>query len=102
MSGTLDVSGRKEEIKARLGTTDYNFDKPEHAHITITPEICDTCTHHMCMYGCPAQCFNLVDDKMTFQYEDCVECGTCDVVCTPGSVEWNNPRGGFGVKYKQG
>ncbi len=90
------------DIKGRLGSTSYNFDAEEHAHITIDPEICETCPHQMCMYSCPANCFTLVDGRMTFQYEDCVECGTCDIVCTPGSVEWNNPRGGFGVKYRHG
>lgn len=90
------------DIKGRLGSTSYNFDSEEHAHITIDPEICETCPHQMCMYSCPANCFTLVDGRMTFQYEDCVECGTCDIVCTPGSVEWNNPRGGFGVKYRHG
>lgn len=102
MSGEIELTDDKQDIKARLGTTNYNFDEPEHAHITIDQEICQTCTHHMCMYACPAQCFTLVDDEMTFQYEDCVECGTCDIVCTPGSVDWNNPRGTFGVKYKYG
>lgn len=82
----------------------------------------------MCMYGCPrsersergprregakrpvarrrrvaaAGCFSLNEGVMQFQYEDCVECGTCDIMCTPGSVKWNNPRGSFGVKYKYG
>jgi len=90
------------EVKARLGTTEYNFDSEEHAHITINPDICKDCPHHMCMYGCPSLCFTLVKKQMTFQYEDCVECGTCDILCDRGSVKWNNPRGTFGVKYKYG
>jgi ferredoxin-like protein FixX len=77
------------EIKAMLGTTSYNFDAHEYAHF-------------MCMYGCPAGCFSLNEGVMQFQYEDCVECGTCDIMCTPGSVKWNNPRGTYGVKYKYG
>lgn len=90
------------EIKARLGTTSYNFDTPENAHITIDQEICKTCPHQMCMFGCPAGCFTVIDGVMHFQYEDCVECGTCDIMCTPGSVKWNHPRGGMGVKYRYG
>jgi ferredoxin like protein len=96
------------DVKARLGATQFNFDSPDHAHITIDQKICATCPHQMCMYSCPAGCFTPTDGgpvkggNMTFQYEDCVECGTCDIVCTPGSVKWNNPRGGFGVKYRYG
>ena len=39
---------------------------------------------------------------MQFTYEDCVECGTYDIVCTPGSVTWTHPLGNFGVNYKYG
>lgn len=103
MTDAPDAGSKKViEIKARLGTTDYKIDDHEHAHITIDQKICATCDHHMCMFACPALCFELIDGKMVFHYEDCVECGTCDVVCTPGSVRWNHPRGGFGVNYEYG
>jgi ferredoxin like protein len=39
---------------------------------------------------------------MKFQYEDCVECGTCYIMCDQGAVSWNHPRGGFGITYSQG
>ena len=90
------------DVKARLGSTKFVTDDEHYAHITIDPDICDTCPHEMCMNCCPAQCFNKVDGRMTFTYEDCVECGTCDIVCTPGSVKWNNPRASGGVNYKFG
>lgn len=89
-------------VKARLGSTKFITDAHENAHITVDPDICDTCTHHMCMNACPAECFAFVSDRMQFTYEDCVECGTCDIVCTPGSVVWHNPRGNYGVNYKYG
>ncbi len=89
-------------IKARLGSTKYVTDAHEFAHITVDPDVCDTCDHHMCMQACPAQCFEFVEKRMQFTYEDCVECGTCDIVCTPGSVKWNHPRASFGVNYKYG
>ena len=32
-----------------------------------------------------------------------MECGTCRVVCAEtGEVEWNYPRGGYGVLFKFG
>ncbi|MHB8605416.1 MAG: ferredoxin family protein [Thermoplasmatota archaeon] len=97
-----ELSDKVLEVKARLGTTSFNFDSPEYAHISIDEKICKTCPDFMCMYGCPAGCFSLVDGVMKFQYEDCVECGTCDIMCTHESVKWTNPRGSFGVKYKFG
>ena len=96
------MKSSKIDVKARLGATKFVTDAEEHAHITIDAEICRTCPHEMCMNGCPAQCFNKIDGRMTFTYEDCVECGTCDILCTPGSVKWYHPRGNFGVNYKYG
>lgn len=90
------------DIKARLGTTKYATDTHEYAHITVDPEICGTCPHTMCINSCPAKCFEFVNGRMQFTYEDCVECGTCDIVCTPGSVKWTHPRASFGVNYRYG
>src|SRR5687768_18225403 len=29
--------------------------------------------------SCPAKCFEFQNGRMQFTYEDCVECGTCDI-----------------------
>lgn len=92
----------QEDIKQKLGTTEFVTDDPEYAHITIDPNICQTCPDQMCMWGCPTDCYNLINGEMKFTYEDCVECGTCFVTCRHGSVSWSHPRGSFGVKYKYG
>lgn len=98
-----EITGKKMDAKTRLGTTNFNTDSEEHAHITIDKKLCAKCSHHMCMYGCPAECYTLGEDGvMQFQYEDCVECGTCDLMCDRDSVKWNLPRGGFGVVYLYG
>lgn len=90
------------DVKARLGTTKFVTDAHDFQHITVDPDICETCPHTMCVNSCPAKCFEFVNDRMQFTYEDCVECGTCDIVCTPGSVKWHNPRASFGVNYRYG
>ena len=90
------------DVKARLGTTKFVTDAHEYQHITVDPEICETCPHTMCVNSCPAKCFEFVNERMQFTYEDCVECGTCDIVCTPGSVKWHNPRASFGVNNRYG
>ena len=90
------------DIKNKLGITTWVNDAHENAHITIDTNICDKCPHQMCIAGCPTRCFTIYNGKMTFQFEDCVECGTCDIMCDQGSVNWSNPRGSYGVKYSQG
>jgi ferredoxin like protein len=89
------------DIKERLGTLKYDVDK-EYAHITVDEKICEKCPHHFCVMACPVQCYTLQNGKLIFNYEDCVECGTCSIACDQGSVTWHYPKAGKGVIYKFG
>lgn len=66
-------------------------EKPSRALLALT---------HMC----PAGCYALNDkDQVELTVDGCVECGTCRVMtANTGEVEWNYPRGGYGVLYKFG
>ncbi|MHA1989509.1 MAG: ferredoxin family protein [Candidatus Hodarchaeales archaeon] len=90
--------------KNKLGTLEYNVDLHENAHIVVDYKKCTNCPHQNCVWGCPVQCYTLVElaQNIVFQYEDCVECGTCFLMCDQDSVKWSNPRGTFGVNYKYG
>ena len=87
-------------LEDRLGLLKYSIDKMP--HITVNTDICESCKFKPCVAGCPAGCFELENGKLHFQYENCVECGTCKIVCPYGAVDWNYPRGSFGVVYKFG
>ncbi|MCB2014832.1 MAG: ferredoxin family protein [Novosphingobium sp.] len=56
------------------------------------------------IYMCPAGCYSLSDTgKVELSADGCMECGTCRIVTAQtGEIEWNYPRGGFGVLYKFG
>jgi ferredoxin like protein len=88
------------KMEEKLGTLHYNIDKE--AHIKVNFEICKDCENKACVRGCPAQCFTLVQDEVKFQYEDCIECGTCKMLCEKKAIEWNYPRGTFGVTFRKG
>jgi ferredoxin like protein len=53
---------------------------------------------------CPASCYSENEQgKIEVVPDGCVECGTCRVVCAEtGEIEWNYPRGGYGVLFKFG
>jgi len=53
---------------------------------------------------CPAGCYALNDSgQVEITPDGCMECGTCRVIAeTTGEIEWNYPRGGFGVLFKFG
>ncbi len=106
MSNFTDMDDDIGPIKNKLGVLNYNIDDETHAHIKVNTEVCEKCPHHLCISGCPVRCFNFMEVdgevKMVFQYEDCVECGTCDIMCDQGAVSWHNPRGSFGIQYEMG
>ena len=53
---------------------------------------------------CPAKCYEENDKgQVEITPDGCMECGTCRVLCeAAGEIEWNYPRGGYGVLYKFG
>ena len=55
------------------------------------------------LFLCPAKVYVLNDEtgECTVNFENCVECGTCQVSC-PEYIKWKNPHGVFGITYKFG
>ena len=76
------------------------------AHITVETSICNsTCPHQCTTYVCPANCYTVDDqDTVHFQFEDCIECGTCLYACDQGAVTWRfpDPESGRGVNWSFG
>jgi ferredoxin like protein len=53
---------------------------------------------------CPAGCYSVADSgRVEIAADGCMECGTCRVLCEAGGdIEWNYPKGGYGVLFKFG
>ncbi|GAB4358702.1 MAG: ferredoxin family protein [Oricola sp.] len=66
-------------------------DKPSKALLSLT-------------HICPAGCYSENEKgQVEISPDGCMECGTCRVVTQgTGEIEWNYPRGGFGLLYKFG
>jgi ferredoxin like protein len=89
------------DIKSKLGLDVFKVDKER--HISVSQEICKTCEGHYCLYVCPANVYSLNDQgEIELDLDGCLECGTCKIACIKGAVEWNYPRGGFGVQFRFG
>ncbi len=81
--------------------TSFNIDREP--HIILNQDICKGCDVRGCTNCCPANCYSWseAEQKMTFVYDGCLECGTCYVVCQRNAfTRWRYPRGGFGVAYR--
>ncbi len=73
-------------------------------HIRVKPHTTPSKALLALVTTCPAGCYTKGDSgQVELSVDGCVECGTCRIVCAAtGEVEWNYPRGGFGVAYKFG
>ena len=87
-------------VESRLYTLLYQVDRQR--HITVNSEICANCKEQWCTFVCPAECFSMVEGKVEFAYDGCLECGSCRQVCEKKAIDWKYPRGGYGVGFRYG
>lgn len=88
------------KVEDKLAVNKYDIDKD--VHIRVNEEICSRCEDRHCLYVCPADCYKLREERITFSHEGCLECGSCHIVCDQGAIEWTLPRGGFGICLEYG
>jgi ferredoxin like protein len=96
------MAERKTDIDEKLARVVFIIDKE--AHITVEKELCSRCTGKPCLSACPAENYTWNDDNdsLVFNYEGCLECGTCRFICPLDAITWSYPRGSFGVAYRWG
>ena len=87
-------------VEDKLAINKYDIDRD--VHIKVNGTICNTCQRHYCLYACPANCYKLTEEHITYSYEGCLECGSCRVACTNKAIDWTIPRPGFGICYEFG
>ncbi len=79
------------------------FKNAKESHIILDQQICARCKERFCVYACPANLYSLTEKgDMTVEFAGCLECGTCMIACTYGSIKWQYPPSGFGVQYRCG
>jgi ferredoxin like protein len=73
-------------------------------HIKVAPHETPSVNLLAMINLCPAGCYSLNENgKVEIATDGCFECGTCRVMCeASGDLEWNYPRGGYGVLFKFG
>ena len=93
---------RKLTIEDRLGLDVFHTDE-EHSHIDVNLEYGDEKEIRKLLLACPAGCYKYLDEKLTFSWLGCLECGTCRVLSHGKIVrDWHHPPGEIGVQYRQG
>lgn len=87
----------------KLFVNRYKSDCCSHLKVTDSAK-CLECKDKPCTYVCPAGVYiwDEGEQKIVTAYEGCLECGTCRYACPYENIDWQNPRGGFGIQYKLG
>lgn len=91
-------------LDARLGLDRYEIDEAQ-SHIQVDHSRCTQCAAKPCLTCCPAIVYKWVDDRVAVRYENCLECGTCQIACDhggKGGITWQVPSGGFGIVFRFG
>ena len=90
-------AGRKEALKIQQfqGWLDEFRVRNESTCVSCDAKACTVCCPAGCWRADPAGGIELVVDG-------CLECGTCRLICDQNNVDWNYPRGGFGILFKFG
>lgn len=91
---------RKERINRDEALSVNRWRVSETSNLEVDQEKCKLCDSKPCIKACPAGCYKEKDEVMVVEYEGCLECGTCRVVCPLSSVSWRYPEHGRGVEYR--
>ena len=94
------MSLEKLTIEQRLNLNSFATDKE--SHITINRKLCGEKDAQILLRVCPAACFTMKSGELLFSRLGCLECGACRAATSPGAIEWNFPKGGFGIQYRYG
>lgn len=73
-------------------------------HIKVRPHDKPSAALVALTHVCPAGCYSTNDrGQVEVAPDGCMECGTCRVLTADsGDIDWNYPRGGYGVLFKFG
>lgn len=91
-------------LEDKLGKNVFKIDT-QSAHIVVDHGICrQRCKLRPCLYVCPAKLYTYQNEKdeVFVDYEGCLECGTCMIVCEEEALSWHYPAAGYGVQYRFG
>lgn len=92
----------KMTLDDKLGLDRFYADE-NHPHIEIDEDYTNELEIARLVMACPAGLYTYEDGKVSFNFEGCLECGTCRVLSLGKVVKsWNHPRGSKGVAYRKG
>ncbi|MCJ7702722.1 MAG: 4Fe-4S dicluster domain-containing protein [Anaerolineales bacterium] len=99
-----EIPVKTMSLDARLGLDKYEIDEQQ-SHIQVDQSLCQQCSLRPCLTVGPADVYKWVNEEVKVSYENCLECGTCQIACDyggEGGITWLNPSGGYGILFRYG
>ena len=92
-SYTMTIEEKLFETKLRPNTE---------SHITVNDDFCILCKGKECTKFCPSNVFSwsIIDDELIVAYENCLECGACNIGCPYKAIDFTYPKPPHGVAYR--
>jgi ferredoxin like protein len=103
MTSMAEAGASAAKVEEKLFQNRYLVDAGR-PHIKVRPHQVPSKALLSLTYTCPAGCYSRNDKgQVEITVDGCFECGTCRVVTAKtGEIEWDYPRGGYGVLFKFG
>ena len=89
-------------IDDKLFCNRFKIDTESHLAIKDQKICAEKCSKKPCLNFCPANVYKNEEERISVNYEGCLECGSCRIACPHLNIEWNFPKGGYGVSHKIG
>jgi len=91
------------KVEEKLYNNRYMVDEGR-PHIAITAKGEPSAALKSLVKVCPAGCYAEEEDgSVAVTPDGCLECGTCRIICAgTGELQWDYPRGGYGILFKFG
>lgn len=96
-------AGKPLTVEERLYADETRPDAVSHLGVA-DPSRCPGCAGKECVRTCPAETYRWSEEegRLTIRFENCLECGTCRLVCPYANITWRYPMGGMGICYRYG
>jgi ferredoxin like protein len=89
-------------IDDKLFCNRFKIDTESHLLIKDQKTCIEKCGKKPCLNFCPANVYKNEEDRSSVNYDGCLECGPCRIACPYLNIEWNFPKGGYGISHKFG
>ena len=90
------------KLEDKLFLDRFRVDTESHLKIIDGDRCLKECKDKPCVNFCPANVYRWEADRVSVNYEGCLECGSCRIACPYLNIEWRFPRGGYGISHKFG